>query len=49
MSKYEEEEKATTKKFAQKDKKKRKKMHQSGKSVFALQKLISNKNLKKKK
>ena len=55
MTKYKDIEKATEKKYAQRDKKKKPKMHMSGKSVFNLQKLIvkpndslpKRKNLKK--
>ena len=41
MTKHEDIEKNTEKKYGQKDKKKKPKMHMSGKSVFTLQKLIA--------
>ncbi|MBI2634346.1 hypothetical protein HYW82_01585 [Candidatus Peregrinibacteria bacterium] len=46
MQNHENLEKEVAKKYEQREKKKRKRMHQSGKSVFALKKLITVKKHK---
>lgn len=44
MNKFKDIEKSVEQKYEQKDKRKTPKMHQSGKSVFNLQKLITKKH-----